>query len=215
MGLTGKDAAATLVMAASAGIYAAFARGTDLPLIDGGRATAAVLLILGVFGGCAMGRTVGPDDRMPDYTAIMCLLGVTALVAAVAGVASGNGTAVGTLFVTTTVMWLLATVRHAFLPRPALVERAAQPPTTELATLPGAGAATLPGAGAAALPDVHRPAPAYRPASLNAAGLDAEASEGAAAFERRAQVSDLRDYGTSRRPVPAAPRSRRYGLLPW
>jgi len=271
MGLTGKDATATLVMAVSTGLYWAYAQGTALPLIDGARGTAAVLLILGVFGGCAMGRTAGPDERMPDYTAVMCLLGIAALVAAVAGLFTGNGTAIGILFAASAVMWLLATIRHAFLPRPALVRRREVPPDVLVAggdrdadTLPGL--ATLPGIGrpapdlgiaglgvaglrtaglsgtslsaadldtadlsAASLGTADLSAASLGTADLSAAGLGtADLETGgldtsgldAAAFKRRVEVSDLRDYGTSRRRVPST-RLRRNerngwsGLLPW
>lgn len=273
MGLTGKDATATLVMAVSTGLYGAYAQGTALPLIDGARGTAAVLLILGVFGGCAMGRTAGPDERMPDYTAVMCLLGIAALVAAVAGLFTGNGTAIGILFAASAVMWLLATIRHAFLPRPALVRRREVPPDVLVAG-GDRGADTLPGLPTDTLPGVGLPAPSLgiaglgvaglRTAGLSAVGLDTAtlgiaslsatgagmtglspaglgnadlgnadlgsasletagldtSGVDAAAFRRRAEVSDLRDYGTSKRRVPSTHLRRNErngwsGLLPW
>ncbi|MBO2451533.1 hypothetical protein J4573_30885 [Actinomadura barringtoniae] len=245
MGLTGKDATATLVTAVSAGLYAAYARGTDLPLIDGARGTAAVLLIVGVFGGCAMGRTAGQDERMPGYTAVMCLLGVTSLVAAVAGLFTGNGTAVGALFATIAVMWLLATVRHAFLPRPALVVGNApvhrDVPPDLLVAGRGTGMDTDGDTGADTLPGIGRPIPDLGTAELSIAGLGTagfsaatatnSANAGGAAeldaagldataFKHRVEVSDLRGYGTSKRRVPATRTRRndqngRNGLPPW
>jgi len=118
MRLTWKDAAATLFMAVNALVYAAFLRGTDLPVISGVRGATTVVLILGIVGGCALGQAgegYGAASSLAErtYTAVMGTLGIAAVAAAVAGLFSGSELALGILFTATLVLWLFATARHA------------------------------------------------------------------------------------------------------
>ena len=55
MGLTWKDAVATLFMAAVVAVYVAFLSGTSAWLISTARGATTAVLVLGFVGGCALG----------------------------------------------------------------------------------------------------------------------------------------------------------------
>ena len=117
MRLSWKDAAATMFMAINTLVYVAYLRGADLPLVSSTRATTAVVLLLGIVGGCALGQAgerYGHDDGSERaYVAVASLFGTVALLAALAGLVLGSEVALGVLFTATAALWLMATVRHA------------------------------------------------------------------------------------------------------
>jgi hypothetical protein len=120
MKLTGKDAATTLFTAVIIALYVAFLRGTDLPLISGVRGTTAVILVLGVVGGCALsgvGEVYSGPRSLPTriFITIASTIGVLALTAGLVGLITGSETALGMLFGATVALWLIATTRHAFV----------------------------------------------------------------------------------------------------
>ncbi|HEU5161008.1 MAG TPA: hypothetical protein VFU43_28685 [Streptosporangiaceae bacterium] len=121
MGLTGKDAVTTLVTGVIIAVYVAFLGGTDLPIISSARGTTAVILVLGMIGGCALSGVgeafSGPRSPATRiFIAIASTIGLVALVAGVIGLITAGESALGVLFGATIALWLVATTRHAFVP---------------------------------------------------------------------------------------------------
>lgn len=118
MRLTWKDAVSTVFMAAIAVIYVAFLNSTTAWLISSARGTAAAVLVLGIVGGCGMGAAAElyQDRRARTYTSFANALGAIALVAGVIALITASTVALAILVVATLVLWLAATVRHAFTP---------------------------------------------------------------------------------------------------
>jgi hypothetical protein len=122
MGLTWRDAVATIVMGAIAGIYATFLGGTSAWLISSARGTTAAVLVLGMVGGCALsaagdmyaGPLPGPQPRSRRvYEGIVSTGGVAAFATAVIGLITGSTVALAVLVAATFALWLIATTRHA------------------------------------------------------------------------------------------------------
>jgi len=120
MRLTWKDAVATVFTAGIVAIYVAFLLDAGWPLIGSVRGTAAALMVLGVFGGCALGnvgqqygRNLRPAARR--LVAIATGLGVVALGAGCYALITANAVALATLFVAIVALWLTTTVRHVFV----------------------------------------------------------------------------------------------------
>jgi hypothetical protein len=118
MGLTWRDAVATIFMGAIAGIYATFLGGTNAWLISSARGTTAAVLVLGVVGGCALGAAgdlfTGPQPRSRRaYTEIASACGVVAFAGAVIGLITGSTVALAVLVAATFALWFIATTRHA------------------------------------------------------------------------------------------------------
>ena len=120
MRLTWKDVVTTVFMGAIAAVYAAFLTGTSAWLISSARGTTLVVLVLGMVGGCML-SAAGDLYRGPQswavraWRVIASVLGVVALAAAVAGLASGSTVALAVLVATTGVLWIIATGRHALM----------------------------------------------------------------------------------------------------
>jgi hypothetical protein len=119
MRLTWKDAVSTVFMAAIVIIYAAFLNSTTAWLISSARGTAAVVLVLGMAGGCGM--SAAPEQHQDNgaraYTSFASVLGAAALVAGVIALITASTVALATLVVATLALWLAATARHALTPR--------------------------------------------------------------------------------------------------
>jgi hypothetical protein len=119
MRLTWKDAVTTLFMAVIAAGYVAFLRGTSLWLISSARGATAAVLVLGVVGGCALSAagdlyTKAQSGWSMAILVITTMLGIVALIAAVAGLVTGSTFALTVLVTATIALWLTATIRHAF-----------------------------------------------------------------------------------------------------
>jgi len=129
MKLTWRDVATVPFMAAVIAVYAAHLGGADGWLVSSTRESAAAILVLGMFGGCALGGTseVFQTDRTPAvelYAALASLIGFTALAVGIAAVITGSGVALEILFGATMALWVLATLRHALTkPRPPALSR--------------------------------------------------------------------------------------------
>ncbi|MEU8246791.1 hypothetical protein [Nonomuraea sp. NPDC048916] len=98
-------------------VYVAYLQGTDLPIIDSTRGATATIMILGAFGGCALGSAEGLYRRDQSvsqrfYVVIASALGVTALAAGVIGLIGDAEGALGVLFYATIALWFVATLRH-------------------------------------------------------------------------------------------------------
>jgi hypothetical protein len=124
MRLTWKDVVSTLFMAAIVAVYLAFGSGTSLWLISSARGAVTAVLVLGIVGGCALSaagslyqQTLTRSERV--YRTVASVLGLVALIAAVAGLITGSTVMLAILFATTIALWLTATVRHAFGGPPA------------------------------------------------------------------------------------------------
>jgi len=118
MGLTWRDAVATIFMGAIAGIYATFLGGTNAWLISSARGTTTAVLVLGMVGGCAMSAAgdlyTGTQSRSRRaYAAIASACGVAAFAAGMIGLITGSTVALAVLVVATFALWFIATVRHA------------------------------------------------------------------------------------------------------
>jgi hypothetical protein len=118
-GLTWRDGAATLFMAALVAIYVAFLRGTGIWLISSARGTTAAVLVFGMFGGRVLSATrdlyTGPHPQGGHvYRAVATLYGVIAFAAGLVGLVTGSTVALAALVGVTLALWVLATMRHAF-----------------------------------------------------------------------------------------------------
>jgi hypothetical protein len=118
MRLRWKDAVAALVMAASTGVYVAYLRGVDLPLVASTRGTIAAVLVLGIAGGCALAEVADlyQAQTLPTriYAVIANLLGVAALSAAVIGLITASAASLRIEYAAVFLLWLGATARHSF-----------------------------------------------------------------------------------------------------
>ena len=121
MKLTWKDAVSTVFMAAIAVIYVSFLNSTTAWLISSARGTAAAVLVLGIVGGCGMGAAAEQyqGKQAWAYTSFASVLGAAVLVAAVIALITASTVALAILVGATLVLWLVATVRHASVPRSA------------------------------------------------------------------------------------------------
>jgi hypothetical protein len=77
-----------------------------------------VVLVLGMVGGCMLSAAGdlyrGPQSRaVRAWRVIASVLGVVALAAVVAGLASGSTVALAVLVATTGALWIITTGRHA------------------------------------------------------------------------------------------------------
>ena len=120
MGLTWKDLVTTVFMGAIAAVYAAFLGGTGAWLISSARGTTLAVFVLGMVGGCMLSAAGdlyrGPQSRVVRaWLVIASVVGVVALAAAVAGLASGSTVALAVLVAATGMLWLTATARHALM----------------------------------------------------------------------------------------------------
>jgi hypothetical protein len=117
MRLTWKDAVTTLVVGVNTLVYVLYLQGTDLPIIDSTRGAAATILVLGVFGGCALGSAADVYQTHRSvaqrfYIVLVTLIGITALGGGVAALIGDSAGALGTLYYATIALWFVATLRH-------------------------------------------------------------------------------------------------------
>jgi hypothetical protein len=128
MRLTWRDLVAVPFMAAIVAVYAAYLSGADDQLLSSTRGVAATMLVLGLGGGCVLGRAgevfaTGRSRGMRLYAALVGVLGITALVSGFFALVVGDGTALAVLFGTTMGLWVSATARHAVSPsRPSTLD---------------------------------------------------------------------------------------------
>ncbi len=120
MRLTGKDAVTTVFTGVIIAVYVGFLRGADLPLISSVRGTTAVILVLGMVGGCALSGVgdvySGPQSLLTRiFIAVASTIGSVAFLAGLVGLITGSELALGVLFIATIALWLIATSRHAFI----------------------------------------------------------------------------------------------------
>jgi hypothetical protein len=125
MRLTWHDSAATLLTGLVVAGYALFLAGVDLPLIASVRGMAAAVLVVGM-AGCALGSA---EPYHPDSTGwsrratgTASFVGAVGLFAAVTALVTASEFALAVLVGATVVLWVLATLRHAWTPRAARVE---------------------------------------------------------------------------------------------
>jgi hypothetical protein len=120
MRLASRDALATLFVAISLGVYAAWALGMDPPGFGTVAAVAAAVLVLGL---AASASAVIPGfaellQGSRPYLAIASALGLLALAAGLYALVAGEAAALTVLISATLSMWAMATARHAALLQP-------------------------------------------------------------------------------------------------
>jgi hypothetical protein len=123
--LTWRDGAATILVGVGVALYLIWLSGSEL---IGPRVLAATIFGLGLAASVvAVVYGVGAGLlRAPRlYLAVSSLIGLVALVAGIIAITSVNEAMLATLVVTTVVLWLMATIRHA---APDMVQQD-QPPT--------------------------------------------------------------------------------------
>lgn len=120
MRLTWKDAIATVVAAVNVAIYVAFLQGADAPVVGTVRGAIGAILLLGIVGGCALSAAA---EVRGLYMALASTLGVIALATGVVGLIMGSEFALAVLFYATIALWLMSTVRHAFISRKVEADR--------------------------------------------------------------------------------------------
>ncbi|MGV9306628.1 hypothetical protein ACWDLG_24950 [Nonomuraea sp. NPDC003727] len=120
MGLTWKDAGATALAGANVAVYAAFLCGAQVPVVRTVGGAAATIVLVGLVGGCALGRA--DRDARPRspatlfYTVLARVLGVVALVSTAMVLVTASELALAALFAATMALWLGARVRNAMAP---------------------------------------------------------------------------------------------------
>ncbi|MCK2216120.1 hypothetical protein MF672_020290 [Actinomadura sp. ATCC 31491] len=116
MRLTWKDALATVAAAADVAVYVVFTRGADVWFFNDVRGAAATILVLGLVGGCALSSLAEEFQGRTGYVAVASAIGALALIAGVVALVAASEFALAVLFWSTIALWLVATVRHAFMP---------------------------------------------------------------------------------------------------
>jgi hypothetical protein len=119
MSLTWRDAVSTVAMVVSLVAYAAYLQRTSLWLISSAWATSAVIVVVGVIGGCAVSSAEDLYGRPQPlwtgvYRKIAAVIGVIALIAGLLGLITDSAYALEILVMTTIAMWGAATLRHVF-----------------------------------------------------------------------------------------------------
>ena len=119
MSLTWRDALSTLALVVSLVAYAAYLQRASLWLISSAWATSAVIVVVGVIGGCAVSSAEDLYGRPQPlwtgvYRKIAAVIGVIALIAGLLGLITDSAYALEILVMTTIAMWGAATLRHLF-----------------------------------------------------------------------------------------------------
>jgi hypothetical protein len=117
MGLTWRDLASSVTVVAMILAYTTFEFGSSLPLLSSAWSTSAVELVLGAL--CAIAAAADLHTRPQPRPGrivrrVTTVLGTIALLAGLTGMVANSGHAVEILVVTTTFLWLTATIWHAF-----------------------------------------------------------------------------------------------------
>jgi hypothetical protein len=134
MRLTWRDWTATILVAASALMYAVWRSEGEVLGISSPRALGLIVLLLGlaasvtavVFG---VGEGLLRANKL--YLAVTSLIGLVALVAGIIVLVNESESMLATLVISTAVLWLISTVRHA------LLGRAARRPTPSMGAAAG------------------------------------------------------------------------------
>jgi len=117
MGLTWKDGVSTLLLVAIVLVALAVMQEWDWPLLDGYRAGAVAIGVMGL-GMCALsGSTSQASEPRGPYFATMSLLGVLALVFAIWTLIADTQEPFVALAVDTVLLWVVATLHHIVSPR--------------------------------------------------------------------------------------------------
>ena len=119
MSLTWRDTVSTVALVVSLVAYAAYLQRTSLWLISSAWATSAVILVVGVIGGCAVSSAEDLYARPQPlwagvYRKIATVIGVIALIAGLIGLITDSAYALEILVMTTIALWGAATLRHVF-----------------------------------------------------------------------------------------------------
>ena len=118
MGLSWRDAVATLAVGAAAGFYVLWATGT---VVQSARVAGVVVFALGVIA-CTSARAemervygVGGAARPAMiYVVTASTVGAMALIAGIVTLVTAGEAALAVLVASMVLLWLLATLRHAF-----------------------------------------------------------------------------------------------------
>jgi hypothetical protein len=118
MKLAWRDGATIPFIVAIIAVYAAHLAGAEGWLFASTRGTALMILILGIGGGCALGRATdvfarGRAHTIRLYATLTGILGLAALAGGIIALVAADGTALAVLFGATMALWVLATARHA------------------------------------------------------------------------------------------------------
>ena len=134
MHLTRKDARATLWVGAAAIFYGLWLTGIVAADMST-RLAAGIVFALGWLGctsdveGMKVVFGVGGEQRPhTSYVVIASLAGTVAFVAGIIAIVGANETMLATLVVTTVILWLISTVRHAIAQPIGLSEERLTPP---------------------------------------------------------------------------------------
>ena len=116
MKLTWKDAVASAIVGVAIALYIGHLAGADLSFVSGPRVLAAVLLGLGfaAFVAAAEIPDQPEDPAGRRWITTFGVLGTISVIAGVAGMISTSAVFLAVLIGCITLMWILATVRHAY-----------------------------------------------------------------------------------------------------
>jgi hypothetical protein len=115
MGLTWRDLVSSAAVVAMILAYTAFRTGSDLPAFSSAWAASVVELVLG--GICAVSAAADLHTRPQPresviFRKVTTVLGTIALLAGLIALIADSGAALEVLVVTTTFLWLTATIWH-------------------------------------------------------------------------------------------------------
>ena len=119
MRMSWRDGLATLFVGIGAVLYALWLAGVELGALNEVKALGAVILGLGLAASViavVYGVGAGLLQASRIYLVVASLIGLAALVAGIAVLATANETWLATLMVATAVLWVMSTIRHAAIP---------------------------------------------------------------------------------------------------
>jgi hypothetical protein len=120
MRLTWKDGLATLATGAAVALYLLWTNGSAAQGLSV-RGIASLTLALGFVACASVGSNMSsvyvPGEEATTsrvYSVVMTIVGVVTLVAGIIAIVGANEAALGTMVVAMIVLWLVASLRHAF-----------------------------------------------------------------------------------------------------
>jgi hypothetical protein len=116
MRLTWRDILATVFVFAAALLYSLWLAGIEVFGIGSARVLGGVILVLGLAASVSAvvyGVGAGLLQVRKAYLVIASVVGLVALVAGVTTLAADSETMLGVLMISTVVLWVMSTIRHA------------------------------------------------------------------------------------------------------
>jgi hypothetical protein len=121
MRLTWRDGVTTVLAAAVVGIFAANTANWSVPFVENARWASLLIGLVGL-SMCIVGGSATVIAVKSPFVVAAGVLGSAAMLLVVIGVATGWSLAVTLLAADTLVLWIVSTIRHAAVSRPAEID---------------------------------------------------------------------------------------------